>query len=245
MRTLHTIPVILLTLLALASMIGGAGGTRAGAPAFTDDFRLEQCRQLVPNGGNDYFSLHPGRTWRFEGEDEGELVELEVKVLERTRRIVFQLNGEVMRVTARVVREREWVDGELVEESRNYFARCIDTNDIYYLGENVDFYKDGEIIGHDGAWLAGVDGALPGLIMPATFLLGARYFQEIAPGIALDQAEHVEMGLEIETSAGVFQNCIRIVETTPLEPGAESIKIYAPGIGLIVDDELGLVEYEP
>jgi hypothetical protein len=85
--------------------------------------------------------------------------------------------------------------------------------------------------------------AEPGLIMPGTFLLGSRYFQEIAEGIAEDQAEHVEMGLEVISFAGDFENCVRIEETTPLEPKALSEKIYCPGVGLVVDDVVELVDY--
>jgi hypothetical protein len=91
---------------------------------------------------------------------------------------------------ARVVEEREWQDDELVEVSRNFFARCKETGDVFYFGEEVDLYEDGEIVGHGGAWLAGRDGALPGIIMPGRFLLGSRYYQEVAPDIALDRGEN-------------------------------------------------------
>lgn len=134
---------------------------------------------------------------------------------------------------------------ELVEVSRNYFARCRQTNAIYYFGEDVDIYEDGEIVSHDGAWRTGEGhpSAKPGLIMPGTFLLGSRYVQEIAPGIAEDQAENVAMGLKEHTRAGKFYNCVEVLETTPLEPGAESTKIYCPGVGLVVDDVAELVHF--
>ena len=103
-------------------------------------------------------------------------------------------------------------------------------------------HEDGEIVSHDGAWLAGVDGALPGIVMPGTFLLGSRYFQEVAPGVALDRAEHTAEGLVVETEAGEFEGCVEIIETSPLEPGAESRKLYCPGVGLVMDDDLLLVE---
>jgi hypothetical protein len=80
------------------------------------------------------------------------------------------------------------------------------------------------------------------MIMPGTFLLGSRYFQEQAPDVAMDRAEHVEMGLQVNTQAGTFDGCVKVLETTPLEPGAESEKIYCPGVGLVVDDVVQLVE---
>jgi hypothetical protein len=128
--------------------------------------------------------------------------------------------------------------------SRNYFARCRETNDVFYFGEAVDIYEDGEIVSHDGAWLAGRKGARPGLIMPGRFLLGSRYFQEIAPDVALDRAENTEMGLELDLPAGTFEDCVKIVETSPLEPGHESIKHYCPGVGLAIDSGIELVDFD-
>lgn len=70
------------------------------------------------------------------------------------------------------------------------------------------------------------------------FLIGSRYYQEVAPGIALDRAEHVAIDLEIQTPAGTFDDCIQVTETTPLEPDSESTKLYCPHVGLISDGEL-------
>ena len=231
-------------LLACTSLPFSMGGQGPPDPQFTSDFALEFCDQLKPSGGNLYFSLIPGTKLQLEGEDDGELVEVEIKVLDQTKLIECEVNGQLIVAKTRIVREREWADGELVEVSKNYFARCKKTGDIYYFGEDVDIYEDGEVVSHDGAWLAGEDGAQPGLIMPSVFTLGARYFQELAPGVAMDRAEHVEMGLVVDTPAGTFEQCVMVVETTPLEPGSESVKIYAPGIGLIVDSGVELVDFE-
>jgi hypothetical protein len=149
-------------------------------------------------------------------------------------------------IETRVVEEVETADGEPVETSRNFFAICDKTNDVFYFGEEVDIFEPDGTVSHEGAWRAGEpdeDGlAEPGIIMPGTFLLGSRYYQEIADGIALDRAEHVEMGLEITTGAGEFSECVRVVETTPLEPG-KSEKIYCPEVGLVVDSVVELVDY--
>jgi hypothetical protein len=116
---------------------------------------------------------------------------------------------------------------------------------VVYFGEDVDIYaKDGvTIISHEGAWRAGVDGARAGMVMPGTFLLGSRYFQEIAPGVAMDRACHAKMNLTIITSAGTFSGCVKVQETSPLEPGAVSIKVYCPGIGLVKDSSARLVDW--
>ena len=73
----------------------------------------------------------------------------------------------------------------------------------------------------------------------SAFLVGSRYFQELAPGVALDRAEHVGTNLEVSVPAGTFKSCIKVRETTPLESG-ESIKFYCAGVGLVIDGELAL-----
>jgi hypothetical protein len=217
--------------------------SRGGAPEqeFTVDFDLIHA-DFSPNGRNRFFSLQPGFMLRLEGDDDGEFVEVEIEALDHVRMIPFELNGQPLIARCRVVREREWVDDELVEVSRNYMARDTRTGNIYYFGEDVDNYEDGVIVNHDGAWRAGVNGATPGLLIPSVFLLGARYYQEQAPGVALDRAKHTQDGLTIVTPAGTFENCVMVRETSALESGA-STKIYAPGIGLIVDDGIELTDF--
>jgi hypothetical protein len=215
------------------------------AVGFTSDFRLEDCTWSSKGQQNPYFSLQKGYRLVLVGEEDGEEIRAQVTVLRQTRRITFETaQGVSLTVRARVVEEREWEDGELVEVSRNWFARCQETSDIYYFGEDVDDYEDGDIVGHEGAWRSGVDGALPGIIMPGTFLLGAKYFQEIAPGVALDRGRNVSMGLDVVTPAGTFSRCVGVMDTNALEPDAEGDpKVYCPGIGIVMDEDLALVEY--
>ena len=148
-------------------------------------------------------------------------------------------------VTTRVLEEREWEDDELIEVSRNYYAICRETNDVVYFGEDVDIYEEGVIVSHDGAWLAGENGAEAGIFTPGTILLGARHFQEVAPGVALDQVEIVSLNTTVETPAGTFENVLETRETTPLDPEAEDFKFYFPGIGLVKDGPLDLVSTNP
>jgi hypothetical protein len=104
-------------------------------------------------------------------------------------------------------------------------------------------YKGGKVISHEGSWLAGVKGARFGLMMPGLPLLRARYYQEVAPGLAMDRAEIVGIAGTLATPAGRFTNVLQIEETTPLEPGAKEYKQYAPGVGLLQDGSLKLVKY--
>jgi hypothetical protein len=223
----------------------GLAAAQSEEEAFTTEFRFQDCR-FKARGANPYFILKPGHQLVFEAEEDGETARLEITVLHEIERIHVPGLGFVK---TRVVEERESVDDELVEVSRNFFALCRGpkgTNDAVYFGEDVDIYNDDGTITHEGEWRAGrPDGkglAEPGIIMPGTYLLGSRYFQELADKIALDRAEHVAMGLKVTTKAGTFHDCVRIVETSPLEPGSESEKVYCRGIGLVMDNDAQLIE---
>jgi len=180
-----------------------------------------------------FFPLPVGAQWVFEGEDEeGVALHLEVTSFDETKTVAG--------VETRVIEERESEDGELVEVSRNYFVRAPDGTVCYY-GEDVDIYEDGEIVSHDGAWLAGENGNLPGILMPAVPALGQIFQQEVAPGIAEDEAEIVATGETVEVPFGTFSDTIQFLETNPLD-GGTSDKIYARNVGLILDDEFERVE---
>ncbi len=223
-----------------------APAVSAATPQFTTDFDIERCTFAPDGRQNPYFSLNPGDQLTLEGEDDGEEIEVEITVTNDTKTITFQTpEGKAMTIQARVVVEREHIDGELVEVSRNWYSRCRQTGDVFYFGESVDIYENGKVTRHDGSWEAGKDGSQPGIIIPARFLLGSRYYQEQAPaGGALDRADHVAMDLTFRGAGKTFRDCVKVVETSPLEPGHESIKVYCPNVGLVRDNEAVLTELE-
>lgn len=214
------------------------------AAQFTSDFSIERCKFEPDGRQNPYFSLNPGDQVTLEGEEDGEAVKVEVTVENETRRINFTTpKGVALSILARVIVEKEWHNGELVEISHNWFSRCRQTHDVFYFGEAVDLYENGAVTGHSGSWEAGAGGAQPGIVMPARFLLGSRYVQEQAPGVALDQSEHVGMGLTMRLAGKTFKDCVAVAETTPLEPGNVSDKVYCPGVGLVLDNVAILTSY--
>lgn len=216
----------------------------AGAhePEYSGDFDRDLCT-FTSVGTNTYFPLWPGYSLVLEGEeedDEGGTVEIGVvlSVLPETETV----DG----VRTRVFEERESEDDELVEVSRNFVALCRETGDLWYFGEDVDIFEDGEVVSHDGAWRAGVDGAKPGILQPGSPLVGARFFQEEAPGVALDRAEVLSLGGELTVPAGTFTGVLEVLDTNALDPEAEGdLKVYAPGVGLIFDEGIELVEIVP
>ena len=180
-------------------------------------------------GSNPHFILEPGYVLKLAGEDEGEQVELTITVTNETEVV----DG----VETRVVEERETKDGKLFEISRNFFVLGEKTNNAYYFGEDVEFF-DGRANPNEGSWRSGVDGAKYGQQMPAKAREGQRYYQEVAPGVALDRAEHVSLKADVQTPAGNFRNVLKVRETTPLEPKVEEFKFHAEGVGLIKDGPL-------
>ncbi|MEA2599077.1 MAG: hypothetical protein QOF89_69 [Acidobacteriota bacterium] len=214
------------------------------AVQFTSDFNVESCK-FEPNGRqNPYFSLNPGDQLTLEGEEDGKAARVEVTVENQTQRITFTTpGGTAMSLLARVVVEKEWIDGEIVEVATNWLSRCRQTQDVFYFGESVDNYEHGQVANHDGSWEAGVGGAQPGILIPARFLLGSRYYQEQAPGVAFDRIENVDMGFKVKAAGKTFRDCVAVSETSQLDPGSESLKVYCPGIGLVMDDEFTLTAY--
>lgn len=225
--------------LTLAIVVVACGGDAFGSGAPNDfdpdgewqtQFDMDQC-DLATVGRNEYFLLDPGFQLVLESSSE----RLVITVLDETKTV----DG----VDTRVVEEREWRNGNLIEVSRNFFAICGETDDVFYFGEEVDDYLDGRIVNHGGAWLAGEGDARPGLIMPGDPTIGRRYYQEVAPEVALDRAEILSVSEVFEAPAGTFTNSLRTKEGSALKPQESELKTYAPGIGLIQDQSLLLVDY--
>jgi hypothetical protein len=179
--------------------------------------------------------LEPGYQLVLEGQEDGAQIQLKISVLNETKLV----NG----TEARVVEEQETEDGEIVEISKNWFVVCKPSNDIFYLGEEVDIYEDGKIVNHEGAWEAGANDARLGMIMPGNAELGLKYYQEFAPKVAEDRAEIVGLDKVIDTPAGKFEKVLETEETNALNPDEKESKFYAPGVGLIQEETLKLVRY--
>ncbi len=185
---------------------------------------------------NSYFRLDIGYRIVILGEEEGETVQVNITVLNRT-----EIIGTI---ETRVIEEREWEGGELIEVSYNYYALCNETNDVVYFGELSNEYEGGVITGTGGSWRADAVGAFPGIIMPGNFRVGDRYYQEYYPEVALDRAENIGMNAIFQTVLGLQKNCVIVEESNELEPPRVEYKVYAPGIGLIADETLMIVKQD-
>lgn len=133
-------------------------------------------------------------------------------------------------IEALVVEDREFENGKLAEITLDYFAQA-DDGTVYYLGEDVDEYKDGKVVGHSGAWLWGKNTQRPGVLMPAHPKFGDRFMSEDVPKITWEKDEVVSVSETVTVPAGTFHNCVKIKEVA--SDGTTEFKYYAPGVGCI------------
>ena len=199
----------------------------AGDPSGLDVMK----RSFASNGRNHYFILEPGFRTVLEGKGKKKII----TVLNETK--------PVAGITTRVVEEKEEKDGKVIEISRNYYAICLNTDDVLYFGEDVDVYSDGKVVSHAGSWLAGEDKAKASLFLPGRPSRGMKYFMEESPGKVMDRAEILCLNKNTTAPAGIFTGCLKIRESSDLNLEEEEIQIYASGIGLIQEGYLSLVQY--
>ncbi len=182
----------------------------------------------------------------YEGEetdpDTGETFETRVEMT------VLPDEKTVAGVRVLVVQDQAFEDGELVESTLDYFAQHKDGS-VYYFGEDVDNYEDGEIKNHDGSWLAGDGSNQAGIIMPPSPEVGAVFEQEKAPGIAEDRMTVLSVTESVDVPAGSFENCLKTEDVNPLDAaGHIEYKYYCSDVGFVLEEfeegNLELVSYE-
>lgn len=229
--TSRRVVFVLTALIVLATLNGLPAQGQGRDSSWVSEFSVNKS-DLVATGRHDYFVLEPGYQMVLEEEEEQE--RLTITVTNETKMIAG--------VETRVVEERETVAGQLAEFTRNYYAIDKRTNDVYYFGEEVDVYQNGKLIGHEGSWVAGVNGATFGLMLPGKPSVHAKYYSELAPGVAMDRIEIVGLNETVATEASTFRNCLKLAETSDAEPDTV-YRYYAPNVGLVQTEDLKLVKY--
>lgn len=173
---------------------------------------------------NPYFPLEPGTTFIYRGENEGAPIRIEVIVTRETK--------EIMGVMTTVVRQINYEDGVLIEDTLDWFAQDKEGN-VWYFGEDTKAFDENGNVSTEGSWEAGVDGAQPGIIMLARSRKGDRYQQEFYPGEAEGMAQVLGYKKSLCVSYGCFKDVLQIKEWSPLDPGVVEHKYYAKGVGFI------------
>ena len=249
---MRRLPLILIPLVLAGAACGDDDSTTAAGPSTSASDGTTTSTEYDPGitpadfsdpAANEYFPLTPGTRWVYEGESEDGTERVEVVVTDETK--------EVMGIQATVFRDTVTVDGVIEEDTLDWYAADNDGN-VWYFGEEVQNFSDGQLENTDGSWEAGRDGALPGVIMPGDPQAGDHYREEYYPGEAEDEATILRIGEdEVTVPAGTFDQLLVTENINPLEPDVVENKSYAPGVGVVLEDHvegpqerIELIEFE-
>jgi hypothetical protein len=238
----RTLPLI------LAATILCAGCTSATTPAATTpstpalESSTSAAEAALPTGAepvnlnpadftaditHPYWPMKPGTRWTYRDVDEkGEVQDVVVVATTETKKLA---NG----VTARVVRDTVSSDGELVEDTFDWYAQDSAGN-VWYMGEDTAEFENGKIATRAGSFEAGVGGALPGILLPAEPQVGQKYRQEYLKGEAEDNGEVLGVNQLVEVPTGRYSDALLTRDTTNLEPDVVEYKLYAPDVGPVL-----------
>jgi hypothetical protein len=213
--------------LAMAACGGDEKSGEESLPLGSESVTLDPA-EFTTRIDNPYWPMAPGTRWIYRETDaEGAKLRVSVTVTPRTKRIA---NGIEARVVHDVVAER----GQLVEDTFDWYAQDSAGN-LWYMGEDTKEYEHGKVSSTAGSWEAGVDGAQPGIALPAEPKPGMTYRQEYYAGEAEDNGEIVSIGEQAEVPAGHFAPIVMTKDTTPVEPKVLEFKFYARDIGPVLE----------
>ena len=251
-----TRPTTILTLMAVTVLVSGCGVSNSTtaprpsspttteeaspvpSPASTPEAATPSAEPPLPHGSdpveltpadfvdtidNPFWPMAVGNTWIYR-ETDAESVEQRVEVT------VTGDTKDILGITATVVHDVVSEDGELVEDTLDWYAQDAAGN-VWYLGEDTKEYEAGEVVSTEGSWTGGVDGAQPGILLPADPRVGMTYRQEYYAGQAEDAAEVLSLDEHVEVPYGSFDAVLMTKDFTPLDPDVVEHKFYARGVG--------------
>ena len=174
-----------------------------------------------------YWPMKPGSRWIFRETDAaGAKRKVVVTVTNDTKTIIG--------LDARVVHDQVTEDGQVTEDTYDWYAQDSEGS-LWYLGEDTKEFENGKLKTTEGSWEAGVDGAEPGVILPAHPEPGMRYREEYYAGQAEDGAEILSVNAHAKAPYGTFDNVLQTRNFTPLEPNLVEEKFYAQGVGPVLE----------
>ncbi|MHA7224226.1 hypothetical protein ACX80S_18245 [Arthrobacter sp. RHLT1-20] len=181
---------------------------------------------FTTNITNEYFALPVGKKLTYETTEQGKVTErVEIEILPET----MTIEG----VETVVYLDKEYKNGQLVEETRDYLAQH-KNGDVWYFGEDVDNYWNGMLLNHSGSFLHAKDGAKAGIWMKAEQRVGDSYRQEYYVGHAEDIRDTVATDETVSTKSGTYSDCVKVYDWTPLEKNAREYKYHCPQVGALV-----------
>jgi hypothetical protein len=176
-----------------------------------------------------YWPMRVGTVWHYVERGGGVTQRVTVSVTRRTRLV----DGIRARVVHDVVREQ----GGIVEDTHDWYAQD-SGGSVWYLGEATAEYDGGSLVSTEGSWEHGIDGAQAGVLLPARPVVGCRYREEYKPGEAEDRALILARSESITTPTGHYRQVLHTANSTPLEPDVLENKLYAGGVGPVVEIDL-------
>jgi len=215
---------VLTPAIAAAVLIGTAALPAAAAGATTPG-----PAHFTTTIDNPFLPFVPGTRMVYRSTDAGETGREVVRVTHRTRLV----DG----VRVRVVRDRAYVGGELVEDTRDWYAQDRRGN-VWYFGENTKTLENGKVTSTEGSWAAGRNGASAGIVMEAHPKVGDTYSQEDAPGVAEDRAKVLSLDAAATVPYGSFTGLLKTKDYSPLEPNVVEHKFFLRGVGSILEKEV-------
>ena len=205
---------------------GGAGAPpslsqKVANPPFDD-------AAFVSRVTNPYLFLVPGTVYHYRSETpEG----LETNIV-----TVTSAHKEILGVSTTVVHDQVFLEGELSEDTFDWYAQDTEGN-VWYFGEDSREIEEGQVVSTEGSWIAGEGDNEPGIIMLAHPKVGVAYRQEIAPDVAEDMARVMSLKTSAEVPYGSFDGCVETMEWSLIEHGVRERKTYCPGVGLVLEDQ--------
>ena len=244
MKARHTWPLVIAATLTCAACVSNPTAPSGANPAGPSTLEPSPAspvtaQPLLPTGAepvnlnpadfsaditNAYWPMKPGTRWVYRNVEEGNPPQdVVVVATTETKKLA---NG----ITARVVRDTARAEGQLVEDTIDWYAQD-KTGNVWYMGEQTAEYENGKVVSRAGSWEAGKDGAMPGIMLPALPQDGQKYRQEYMKGEAEDNGEVIATDALVQVKTGRYKSSVVTMDTSNLEKTAVEYKFYAPAVG--------------
>jgi hypothetical protein len=222
-RHYWTNQLVTLGILTTAACSDGSNGPTQNPPFDPANF--------VAGVTNEFFPLTPGSINYYEGLSEGADQTDSAEVLSETK--------SILGIDATIVHDRVYTDGELTEDTFDWYAQDTDGN-VWYLGEDTKELDQGQVVSTGGSWEAGVNGAEAGIIMWAdpSAHIGEEYRQEFSQGVAEDLGKVVAIDQPVDVPFGHLTGCVKTEDRSALESGVLENKFYCPGVGIALEQTI-------
>jgi hypothetical protein len=216
-----------IALIAIVVVAAGCGGSSSNTlPQGTEPSNLDPA-DFTTVIDNPYWPMAPGdRSVYRETGDGAAARKVEVTVTPDTKTITG--------IEARVVHDVVMDENAVVEDTYDWYAQDADGN-LWYLGEDTKEYENGKLKTTEGSWEAGVDGAQPGIIVPANPEPGISYREEYYKGHAEDGASVLTLDALAKVPYGTYDNLLQTRNYSGIEPDVVEEKFYARGIGPVLE----------